>query len=158
MAGIQKSSEKKRVSIHQTKINENRKSTKIENQRKYIAKHLVRKVHGLRDIEKTCKKKEIVRSGMSSEASVKAVHEEYRGKCYYEVLDVERTASESQLKKAYHKKAIKWHPDKNRDCLEEATETFKYVQNAYAVLNDRTERSWYDGHREQILREARGDS
>ena len=47
------------------------------------------------------------------------------------------------------------HPDKNADNIDEATEKFKEIQNAYAVLSDPNERKWYDGHKAQILR---GDS
>jgi DnaJ family protein A protein 5 len=74
--------------------------------------------------------------------------------CYYEVLGVEPRATDTELKKAYRKEALKWHPDKNPDNLEAATEKFKEVQNAYAVLSDPQERGWYDGHKHQIL----GDS
>lgn len=45
-----------------------------------------------------------------------------------------------------------WHPDKNQHQIELATETFKDIQGAYAVLSDPQERSWYDAHRESILR------
>jgi len=46
--------------------------------------------------------------------------------------------------------------DKNPDRVEEATRLFAELQNAYAVLSDPHERAWYDGHREQILREGTG--
>ncbi|KAI1303080.1 DnaJ -like protein subfamily C member 21 [Halotydeus destructor] len=73
-------------------------------------------------------------------------------KCYYETLTVDRTASEEELKKAYRVAALKWHPDKNRENLEEATARFKDIQVAYDVLSDPRERAWYDKHREEILR------
>jgi DnaJ-domain-containing protein 1 len=53
--------------------------------------------------------------------------------CYYEVLGVERSADDATLKKAYRKQALKHHPDKNQNNLEEATRKFKEVQNAYVV-------------------------
>lgn len=77
-------------------------------------------------------------------------------RCHYEVLGVERSADDDELKKAYRKLALKWHPDKNADQMEMATEKFKEIQSAYAVLSDRHERSWYDQHRESILRGGRG--
>ena len=102
------------------------------------------------------KPEKVLLNEAAREAARKLADELYRGKCYYEVLGVERTASESQIKQAYHKMAKKWHPDKNNSKREEATEVFKYIHNAYSVINNQTERSWYDSHRESILREARG--
>ena len=73
-------------------------------------------------------------------------------RCLYDILCVERSADEGEIKKAYRKQAIKWHPDKNRENREEAERTFKEIQNAYEVLSDPHERSWYDNHRDAILR------
>ncbi|XP_064624905.1 dnaJ homolog subfamily C member 21-like [Lineus longissimus] len=73
-------------------------------------------------------------------------------KCYYEVLNVERDAGEDEFKKSYRKLALKWHPDKNLDNQDEASEQFRLIQQAYDVLMDRHERAWYDKHREEILR------
>lgn len=73
-------------------------------------------------------------------------------KCYYEILEVPRDADDSQIKSAYRKLALKWHPDKNLNNEEIAKEQFQLVQQAYDVLSDRQERAWYDNHREQILR------
>lgn len=71
--------------------------------------------------------------------------------CYYELLGVERTATDTDLKKAYRRKALQYHPDKNPDNVEEATEIFSTIRSAYEVLSDPQERTWYDDHREQIL-------
>lgn len=73
-------------------------------------------------------------------------------KCHYEVLGVKRDASDDDLKKAYRKLALKWHPDKNLDNAEDAAEQFKLIQAAYDVLSDPQERAWYDNHREALLK------
>lgn len=73
--------------------------------------------------------------------------------CYYELLGVESTVTENELKKAYRKKALQLHPDKNRDNIEEATAKFSIVRAAYEVLSDPQERAWYDSHKNSILRD-----
>mmetsp|Transcript_45505 Transcript_45505/g.89519 ORF Transcript_45505/g.89519 Transcript_45505/m.89519 type:complete len:846 (-) Transcript_45505:143-2680(-) len=72
-------------------------------------------------------------------------------KCLYEILGVERSAATTEIKQAYRKLALKWHPDKNADNVEEATERFKEIQEAWEILKNEQERAWYDGHRTQIL-------
>lgn len=72
--------------------------------------------------------------------------------CYYETLDCDITATEDELRKAYKKAALRWHPDKNQDNLEEATIKFKEIQAAWDVLSDPREKAWYDRHRDEILR------
>lgn len=52
---------------------------------------------------------------------------------------------------------VKYHPDKNPDDPEGAKATFQVIQQAYDVLSDPQERAWYDNHREEILRGARGE-
>ncbi len=66
---------------------------------------------------------------------------------YYEVLEVSKSATAEEIKKAYRKKAIKYHPDKNPD-NKEAEEKFKEAAEAYEVLSDPNKRQRYDqfGH------------
>jgi len=67
--------------------------------------------------------------------------------CYYEVLSVSRTASGDEIKKAYRKLAIKYHPDRNQGD-EDAVTKFKEASEAFDVLSDEDKRSRYDqfGH------------
>uniref|UniRef100_UPI0037E99412 dnaJ homolog subfamily B member 12a n=1 Tax=Semicossyphus pulcher TaxID=241346 RepID=UPI0037E99412 len=68
-------------------------------------------------------------------------------KDYYQILGVEKTASEEDLKKAYRKLALKFHPDKNH--APGATEAFKAIGNAYAVLSNAEKRRQYDQYGEE---------
>lgn len=66
---------------------------------------------------------------------------------YYEVLGLQKGASDDEIKKAFRKKAMKYHPDRNPDD-KEAEEKFKEVNEAYAILSDPDKKSKYDrfGH------------
>jgi molecular chaperone DnaJ len=66
---------------------------------------------------------------------------------YYELLGVARDASDAEIKKAYRKLAMKYHPDRNPDD-KSAEEKFKEIQKAYAILSDKEKRGAYDqfGH------------
>ena len=66
---------------------------------------------------------------------------------YYEVLGVDRKVSEADLKKAYRRLAMKYHPDRNKDDAD-ADRKFREIQEAYGVLSDSEKRSLYDrfGH------------
>ncbi|PGG96999.1 hypothetical protein GX51_07548 [Blastomyces parvus] len=70
---------------------------------------------------------------------------------YYELLGVGRTATEEEIKKAYKKKALEHHPDRNYGNVEASTAIFADIQAAYEVLSDPQERAWYDSHRDAIL-------
>src|SRR5215475_12753017 len=68
-------------------------------------------------------------------------------RCYYETLEVERTADDSRLKAAFRKLAMKWHPDRNPGDAESEVR-FKEINEAYEVLKDGDKRAAYDrfGH------------
>ncbi|KAK9826370.1 hypothetical protein WJX81_003911 [Elliptochloris bilobata] len=74
------------------------------------------------------------------------------GKDYYSILGVPKDADDDQLKKAYRKLAVKWHPDKNPDKQQEASEKFKEIGEAYDVLSDKQKREIYDRYGEEGLK------
>ena len=63
---------------------------------------------------------------------------------YYAILGVKKDATEAEIRKAYRKLALKWHPDKNPDNKKEAEEKFKKINEAYSVLSDKNKRNQYD--------------
>ncbi|KAF9607198.1 hypothetical protein IFM89_033405 [Coptis chinensis] len=67
--------------------------------------------------------------------------------CYYTVLGVRKDASFSEIRYAYRKLALKWHPDrwtKNPTVAGDAKRRFQKIQEAYSVLSDKGKRSMYD--------------
>ncbi|KAI0250277.1 hypothetical protein BJV78DRAFT_1220987 [Lactifluus subvellereus] len=72
----------------------------------------------------------------------------------YKVLDLDRSASEQDIKKAYKRLSRKYHPDKNRD--PDAESRFVEVAHAYEVLSDQTKRQIYDRHGEEGLKAHEG--
>ncbi|KAL8553888.1 hypothetical protein ACS0TY_002235 [Phlomoides rotata] len=67
--------------------------------------------------------------------------------CYYSVLGIRKDASFSDIRSAYRKLALKWHPDrwaKNPSAAGEAKCHFQKIQEAYGVLSDKGKRSMYD--------------
>ncbi|OGM15877.1 hypothetical protein A2V56_05275 [Candidatus Woesebacteria bacterium RBG_19FT_COMBO_42_9] len=67
---------------------------------------------------------------------------------YYDILGVSKNASADEIKKAYRKQALEWHPDRHRDEKEAAEKRFKEINEAYQILSDSQKRSAYDqfGH------------
>ncbi len=70
--------------------------------------------------------------------------------CYYELLEIQKDADKTTIKKAYRKMAMKYHPDKNPN-NDEAEEIFKSVNEAYQVLSDEEKKSIYDRYGKQGL-------
>ncbi|KAK9887050.1 hypothetical protein WA026_019973 [Henosepilachna vigintioctopunctata] len=70
---------------------------------------------------------------------------------YYKTLEVPRGANIAEIKKAYRKLALKWHPDKNHDNMEDATKRFKEISEAYEVLSDEKKRHMYDQYGKEGL-------
>jgi len=71
------------------------------------------------------------------------------GKDFYKVLGLQKGASEEEIKKAYRKMALKYHPDKNKSAG--AEEKFKEIAEAYEVLSDKKKRDVYDKYGEEGL-------
>lgn len=67
---------------------------------------------------------------------------------YYDILGVTKSASADEIKKAYRKQALEWHPDKHKEEKEAAEKRFKEINEAYQILSDSQKRSAYDqfGH------------
>ncbi|KAJ8549533.1 hypothetical protein K7X08_033240 [Anisodus acutangulus] len=71
---------------------------------------------------------------------------------YYNILQVDKNAKDDDLKKAYRKLAMKWHPDKNPNNKKEAEAKFKQISEAYEVLSDSQKRAIYDQYGEEGLK------
>lgn len=68
---------------------------------------------------------------------------------HYTVLGVPRGASDAEIKKAYRKEALRWHPDKNPDNKAAAEKRFKEISQAFKVLSDPDERAHFDRYGEE---------
>ncbi|NGX35086.1 MAG: Chaperone protein DnaJ, partial [Candidatus Anoxychlamydiales bacterium] len=72
---------------------------------------------------------------------------------YYQTLDISKSASADEIKKAYRKQALKYHPDKNPGDTE-AEAKFKKISEAYEVLSNETKRKLYDQYGEEGVKGA----
>ncbi|KAJ3565153.1 hypothetical protein NP233_g7826 [Leucocoprinus birnbaumii] len=72
---------------------------------------------------------------------------------YYELLEVEETATQDEIRRSFRRLALIHHPDKNHGNIEEATKRFAAIQQAYEVLSDEQERAWYDSHKASLAPE-----
>ena len=78
----------------------------------------------------------------------------YDSKDYYGVLQVPKAATNIEIKKAYRKLAMKYHPDKNPDLPEEAASKFQEIGEAYDVLSDQEKRAIFDQYGYDGLRDG----
>ena len=72
---------------------------------------------------------------------------------FYNILDLEKDCDENEIKKAYKKKALLYHPDRNINNVEESTKKFNEAKLAYDVLIDNSKRKMYDlyGYNEDLI-------
>jgi len=75
---------------------------------------------------------------------------------YYELLTINKNASENEIKKAYKKSALKYHPDRNPDNKEESEKKFKEISEAYEVLGDTQKKQLYDKYGEEAVKNSGG--
>ncbi|CAL8089577.1 unnamed protein product [Calicophoron daubneyi] len=78
--------------------------------------------------------------------------------CYYKVLGLERNATDEDVRRAYRRLALRWHPDKNPDNPKEAEKRFKEISAAYEVLSDPEKRKIYDFYGKDGLNRTRVSS
>lgn len=62
----------------------------------------------------------------------------------YKILNISKTATQDEIKKAFKKLALKWHPDKNLDNIPESEEKFKEISSAYEQINTPEKKQLYD--------------
>jgi len=77
---------------------------------------------------------------------------------FYELLEVQKTSTDDEIKKAYRRLALKWHPDKNLSNKIQAEEKFKLISEAYEVLSDKDKRRKYDQLGRAGLSNSHGNS
>ena len=88
--------------------------------------------------------------------AITATHAQERQPNYYAKLGVKENASQREIKKAFRKLSLKFHPDKNTRNKREAEEKFQKIAEAYNVLSDETKRKEYDALRQAGINSAAG--
>jgi DnaJ-class molecular chaperone len=75
---------------------------------------------------------------------------------YYELLDINKNANKDDIKNAYKKLALKYHPDKTQDCnkKKEYEEKFKQISEAYEVLSDEKKKYEYDNGKSVVINQS----
>lgn len=72
-------------------------------------------------------------------------------KNYYEILEINKNANKEEIKSAYKKLALKYHPDKNKTNKEEAENKFKEISEAYEILSDEQKKFNYDNGQNVVI-------
>jgi len=99
----------------------------------------------VRDYEKLAREDPSSREMQQELRNAKLELKKSKRKNYYKILGVEKNAGENEIRRAYKKMALKWHPDKHQgDDKEEAEKNFKDVNEAFSVLSDRQKKEQYD--------------
>ena len=80
------------------------------------------------------------------------------GKDFYQIMGVARAATDAEVKRAYRKLAMRWHPDKNPDNQEEAQAKFQDIGEAYTVLSDKAKKAIFDQFGYEALRDGVPDN
>ncbi|VDO32302.1 unnamed protein product [Onchocerca flexuosa] len=91
-------------------------------------------------------------SGSQEDGRSNSKQRKTKGPSLYEILGITKDASDDDIKRAYRKLALKYHPDKNLDDDPEKTERFKEVNHAHAVLSIPTRRKMYDEYGDMGLK------
>lgn len=87
------------------------------------------------------------RDAVNSLEEAKKLEKQAKKRDYYKILDLKPDASENDIRKAYKKLALKWHPDRNNESEEQkkmAEKTFRDINDAYSVLSDAKKKQQYD--------------
>ena len=99
----------------------------------------------------------LMRAGYDDGSSKSKDDDLLDGQDLYEVMEIPKSVTDREVKKAYHKLAMKWHPDKNAGC-EDCMLKFQRVARAYEVLSDPMKRKIYDNEQKMMEKSIKSDS